>query len=199
LVVENLPSGTITACQIQKGYTMSSFRFPTAMPAPIARSVAVAALLGATMLAGPLTAARADSVTNPAIQLAQAAQSPAGKGATASKGETVEQRITNLHVALKITPAQEAQWKGVAQDMTAMPVAHAQTNTRGAEVITNGPQPGPGEERVGRSAAQNVRDSERYESLVRSNPNFRALRERKECGPIDDPRMHADCVASFGK
>ena len=83
--------------------------------------------------------------------------------------------------------------------MTAMPVAHAQMNTRGVEVITNGPQPGPGEGPAGPSAAQNVRDSERYESLIRSNPSFRAARERKECGPIDDPRMHADCVASFGK
>ena len=83
--------------------------------------------------------------------------------------------------------------------MTAMPPAHAQMNTSGVEVITNGPQPGPGEGQVGPPAQQNVRDSERYESLVRSNPNFRAARERKECGPIDDPRMHADCVASFGR
>jgi protein CpxP len=95
---------------------MSSFTHPTTMSAPFARSVAIAALMGATMLASPLTA-RADTATNAAIQLAQAAQSPAGKGATESKGETVEQRITNLHAALKITPAQEAQWNGVAQDM----------------------------------------------------------------------------------
>jgi periplasmic protein CpxP/Spy len=87
-----------------------------AMPAPFARSVAIAALMGATVLAVPL-AARADA--NVPIQLAQAAapQSSAGSGATETKGETVEQRITNLHAALKITPAQEAQWNGVAQDM----------------------------------------------------------------------------------
>jgi hypothetical protein len=76
------------------------------------------------MLASPLTSARADAVTAPAIQLAQAGpQSPAGAGATGatgateSKGETVEQRITNLRAALKITPDQEAKWKEVAQDM----------------------------------------------------------------------------------
>jgi len=95
---------------------MSSLTHSIAMPTPFARSVAIAALLGATMLASPLTA-RADTVTNGAFQLAQAAQSTAGKGATESKGETVEQRITNLHAALKITPAREAQWNGVAQDM----------------------------------------------------------------------------------
>lgn len=85
------------------------------------RSVAIAALMGATMLASPLSAARADTATSPAIQLAQAGpQSPAGAGATGatdSQGETVEQRITNLHAALKITPDQEAKWKEVAQDM----------------------------------------------------------------------------------
>jgi hypothetical protein len=66
-------------------------------------------------------------------------------------------------------------------------------------VITNGPQPSPGDGRNGPAASQNVRDSERYQTLVRSNRNFRAARERKECGPIDDPRLHANCVASFGK
>jgi hypothetical protein len=119
---------------------MSSFPFPTAMPAPFARSVAIAALLGATMLAGPQTAARADTATNAVILLAQAAQSPAGKGATESKGETVEQRITNLHAALKITPAQEAQWKGVAQDMrenaAAMDQLIAETRTTPPQNMT---------------------------------------------------------------
>ena len=31
--------------------------------------------------------------------------------------QTVEQRITDLHTAMKITPDQEAMWKGVAEDM----------------------------------------------------------------------------------
>ena len=88
---------------------------------------------------------------------------------------------------------------GCLTAIAAMPAAHAQMNTGVVEVITNGPQPGPGDGQAGWSATRNVRDSERYESVVRSNPNFRAVRERKECGPIDDPRMHADCVASFGR
>jgi hypothetical protein len=94
---------------------MPSLTHSIARPAPFARSVAIAALMGATMLALPLTAARADA--NLPIQLAQAAQSPAGAGATETKGETVEQRITNLHTSLKITADQEALWNAVAQSM----------------------------------------------------------------------------------
>jgi len=71
------------------------------------------------MLASPLTVARADSATNAAIQLAQAAapQNQAAARATKTKGETVEQRITSLHTALKITPEEESKWNNVAQAM----------------------------------------------------------------------------------
>jgi hypothetical protein len=92
---------------------------PFAMPSPFVRSVAVAALLGATMLAGPLTAARADSASNAPAQVTQGAvpQAKVGAGAMATKAETVEQRITSLHAALKITPPEEAGWTSVAQAM----------------------------------------------------------------------------------
>ena len=75
---------------------MSSFAHPIAISAPFARSVAIAALMGATMLASPLTAARGDTATDAAIQLAQAAaqQNPAAAtGATEGRGETVEAGI----------------------------------------------------------------------------------------------------------
>src|SRR5579863_6491264 len=85
--------------------------------------------------------------------------------------------------------------------IAAAPAARAEMNTtgntNGVEVITNGPQTNPGDARGMRSAPANVRDSNRYEALVHSNPSFRAARERKECGPIDDARMHAECVAGF--
>ena len=99
--------------------SLSSFTHPIAMSAPFARSVAIAALMSATMLASPFTSARADTAANAAIQLAQAAapQNPAAAGATETKGETVEQRIATLHSALKITPDQDAKWKAVAQAM----------------------------------------------------------------------------------
>src|ERR1700681_4233456 len=88
---------------------MSSFIHPIAVSAPIVRSVAIAALMGATMLATPFTAARAEQSVAP--------QNQAAAGATETKGETVEQRITNLHAALKITPEQGTQWNAVAQAM----------------------------------------------------------------------------------
>ena len=48
------------------------------------------------------------------------------------------------------------------------------------------------------SAAANVRQSEQYEQELRSNPSFRAQRMKQECGPINDPELHQQCVASFG-
>src|SRR5271166_2183125 len=98
---------------------MPSFTHPIGMSAPFARSIAIAALMGATILASPLTAARADTAANLATQLAQAAtpQNRAGAEATETKGETVEQRITDLHTALKITPDQDSKWNSVAQAM----------------------------------------------------------------------------------
>jgi hypothetical protein len=89
------------------------------MSAQITRSVAVAVLLGATMLAGSLSAARAAPATAVTFQLAQAAapQSQPAAGAAATKAETVEQRIASLHVALQITSDEESNWNGVAQTM----------------------------------------------------------------------------------
>jgi hypothetical protein len=47
------------------------------------------------------------------------------------------------------------------------------------------------------AAAANVKQSEQYSALLRSNPGFRRQREKIECGPITDPQLHASCVASF--
>ena len=79
------------------------------------------------------------------------------------------------------------------------PAARAQTDPNRAELITNGPQTNRDDRAGARSAAQNVRDSQNYELAVHVNSNFRAAREQKECGPIDDARMHADCLATFEK
>jgi hypothetical protein len=102
-----------------KEIIMTIFSHPIALPMPFNRSFAIAALVGATMLASPLTAARADTVRNAVFQLAQAAtpQTQAGAAATATKGETVEQRIATLHTALKITPDEDTKWNAVAQAM----------------------------------------------------------------------------------
>jgi hypothetical protein len=47
-------------------------------------------------------------------------------------------------------------------------------------------------------AAANVRQSEQYEQVLRNNPSFRAKRIQEECGPINDPQLHQQCVDSFG-
>jgi len=46
-------------------------------------------------------------------------------------------------------------------------------------------------------AAANVRQSEQYERALHSNSSFRAQRIKKECGPINDPQLHQQCVDSF--
>jgi len=83
--------------------------------------------------------------------------------------------------------------------IAAAPAARAQMGVGRTELITNGPQADPGDAAGARSGMRNVRDSARYEAVVRSNPTFRAARERKECGPIGDPQLHANCIASFGR
>jgi hypothetical protein len=47
------------------------------------------------------------------------------------------------------------------------------------------------------AAAANVHESELYDNVLRTNPSFRAKRIAEECGPVTDPQLHADCVASF--
>jgi protein CpxP len=95
---------------------MTIFSQPIPLRAPFGRSFAFAALMGATMLVSPLAAAHAGNVES---RLAQAAtpQSHAAEAATATKGETVEQRITTLHAALKITADEETKWNAVAVAM----------------------------------------------------------------------------------
>jgi hypothetical protein len=102
-----------------------SLRLPV-MPVRIMGPLALAALMGTTMLVLPLSAARADGVAIPLMQLAQAstaqkspaAVSPTPKVSTAAaKVETVEERIANLRTALQITAGEEPQWLKVAQVM----------------------------------------------------------------------------------
>jgi hypothetical protein len=84
---------------------MSRFSRYTYSSSTVGRSLAVAAL-GAAMLAGPLA---------PALAQSTAASHRAAKAE--ARAETVEQRITTLHSELQITPAEETDWKAVAQTM----------------------------------------------------------------------------------
>jgi periplasmic protein CpxP/Spy len=79
---------------------------------PVARSLAIASLTGAALLAGsvaPTWAQTADSKDSK--------MPPAAAAATSTKPETVEQRIVTLKAALKVTPEQEPKWTAVAQAM----------------------------------------------------------------------------------
>ena len=77
---------------------------------PLARTFAIASLTGAALFAGSLGPVAAQTPTD-------AQKPPAAAAATSTKPETVEQRITQLKTALKITPEQEPKWTAVAQSM----------------------------------------------------------------------------------
>jgi protein CpxP len=80
------------------------------------RTITISTLMGAAMLASPLTVMAADS-TAPVSPQATMSKGEAASPTPAATRETVEQRITTLHESLKITPAEETQWDGVAKAM----------------------------------------------------------------------------------
>ena len=67
------------------------------------------------------------------------------------------------------------------------------------QMVTNGPQTNPGDVSPNWSARRNVIESAHYDRLLETNQGFRQARMRKECGPVTDPQLHADCLASFGQ
>jgi len=88
--------------------------FHTRTVASLVRSVAVAALLSAPLVAAPLATFAAEPTTTGAAPSMSA--KPAAANAEA-KTQGVEQRITQLHSELKITADQESKWNDVAQAM----------------------------------------------------------------------------------
>jgi protein CpxP len=83
------------------------------------RTIAISALMGATILSSPLTAMAADSATSASPQPAQVTMSKSQAAAPTPEAtrETVEQRITILHASLKITANEETSWNGVVKAM----------------------------------------------------------------------------------
>jgi len=76
------------------------------------RSLALATLVGASLTVGLLSPASSQTVAP-----TDSAKAPAARAATSNKAETVEQRITTLKAALRVTPDQESKWDGVANAM----------------------------------------------------------------------------------
>jgi periplasmic protein CpxP/Spy len=88
---------------------MSHLTRRTGITLPLTRSVAIVALLSAPLIAAPLTLVHAQTTPTHPMQ--------ASPVAADERGETVEQRITQLHEQLKITPDLESKWNSVAQAM----------------------------------------------------------------------------------
>src|ERR1700732_5333298 len=75
-----------------------------------------------------------------------------------------------------------------------MPSANAQMIQN--ELVTNGPQASRGD--FGDwSARRNNIESAQCDRLLETNWGFRQARMHKECGPIGDPQLHEQCMASF--
>ena len=84
--------------------------------------------------------------------------------------------------------------------LAAVPAAQAQyyneSTTIQPQIETTGPQAMRGE--LGDwSARRNVIASQRYDRLLQTNMGFRQARMRRECGPINDPQLRSQCLASF--
>ena len=88
-------------------------------------------------------------------------------------------------LALAATPSAQAQY-------------YPQTQPNITTLETNGPQASRGD--FGDwSAMRNNRESARYDRLLQTSSGFRHARMRKECGPITDAQLRADCLASFSQ
>jgi len=97
-----------------------------AAPFPFVRTLTLATLIAGASLAVPLLPAHAapgstasvPGTTAPAAQITPPGTTP-GAGAAEERHETVGQRISELHAALKITPTEQAKWTAVARVMRA--------------------------------------------------------------------------------
>ncbi|MGB9645776.1 MAG: hypothetical protein WCB44_11740 [Stellaceae bacterium] len=77
-----------------------------------------------------------------------------------------------------------------------VPAAVAQTGGE-TVVVTPPPRVDPGD--LNWNPQSNLVEAQEYDRLLETNPAFRMARIRKECGPITDPQLHAQCVASFNQ
>jgi hypothetical protein len=85
---------------------------------------------------------------------------------------------------------------GATQPYPAYPAAPSAAGTGNTEVVTNGAQGSPPPDW---SARRNVVESEHYDRMLETSRGFREARMRRECGPITDPQLHQQCLASFAQ
>jgi len=87
---------------------------------------------------------------------------------------------------------------GCVLALGAVPAAQAENYGQPVptQLETNGPQASHGD--FGDwSARRNNMESAQYDRLLATSPGFRQARMRKECGPIGDPQLRDQCLASF--
>ena len=77
-----------------------------------------------------------------------------------------------------------------------IPGASAQTGGE-TVVVTPPPRVDPGD--LNWNPLANLKEAQEYDRLLETDPAFRMARLQKECGPITDPQLHAQCVASFNR
>ncbi len=89
---------------------------PTPMPVTTACRGLALTFLGAAALAAPLTAS-AQTAATPMTQPPAHTRPMTHRAAYTMRRETLDERISTMHAALKITPAEDADWNKVADVM----------------------------------------------------------------------------------
>ena len=80
---------------------------------------------------------------------------------------------------------------------TIVGLAAVATTSSHAAVVPSGAQPS---DRLHETPAENVKKSQWYDHLLRTNATFLRYRTHKECGPIvNDRDLRNDCIRSFDK
>jgi hypothetical protein len=74
------------------------------------------------------------------------------------------------------------------------PIGLAQTSDE-TVIVTPPPRVDPGD--LNWDPNRNLMEAQQYDRLLETDPSFRMARIRRECGPITDPQLRADCIASF--
>ena len=98
-------------------------------------------------------------------------------------------------LALGAMPSAQAQYYPQPQPQPMMTTAPVPVQT---QVATTAPRANSGDF-GGWSARRNNIESARYDRLLQTNMGFRQARMRKECGPINDPQLRSQCLASFNE
>ena len=80
----------------------------------------------------------------------------------------------------------------------ALAIPAAQAQTMDTQILSTPPRVNA-DDRAGSLAARNNAESAQYDRLLESSPAFRNARVSRECGPITDPQLRQNCLASFAQ